>query len=87
LRISLHASPVYKFADQITGNENYIWRTVNRAARIEPVTPAGKIYASDAFAALAALEAPQQFRFDYVGRIPLAKDFGEFPLYELRAGK
>jgi class 3 adenylate cyclase len=87
LRISLHAGPVYKFADQITGNENYIGAHVNRAARIEPVTPAGKIYASDAFAALAALEAPQQFRFDYVGRIPLAKDFGEFPLYELRAGK
>lgn len=87
LRISLHAGPVYKFADQITEKQNYIGAHVNRAARIEPVTPAGKIYASDAFAALAALEAPQQFRFDYVGRIPLAKDFGEFPMYELRPGR
>jgi class 3 adenylate cyclase len=86
LRIGLHAGPVYKFADQITEKENYIGWHVNRAARIEPVTPAGKIYASDAFAALAALEAPRQFQFDYVGRIPLAKDFGEFPMYELRAG-
>jgi class 3 adenylate cyclase len=84
LRISLHAGPVYRFADQISEKENYIGSHVNRAARIEPVTPAGKIYASDAFAALATLEAPRQFRFDYVGRIPLAKDFGEFPMYELR---
>lgn len=84
LRIGLHAGPVYKFPDQITEKENYIGWHVNRAARIEPVTPAGKIYASDAFAALAALEAPRQFQFDYVGRIPLAKDFGEFPMYELR---
>jgi len=86
LRIGLHAGPVYTFQDQITEKENYIGWHVNRAARIEPVTPAGKIYASDAFAALAALEAPRQFQFDYVGRIPLAKDFGEFPMYELRAG-
>jgi class 3 adenylate cyclase len=85
LRIGLHAGPVYKFVDQVTEEENYIGWHVNRAARIEPVTPAGKIYASDAFAALAALEAPRQFQFDYVGRIPLAKDFGEFPMYELRA--
>jgi class 3 adenylate cyclase/tetratricopeptide (TPR) repeat protein len=85
LRIGLHAGPVYTFADQVTEKENYIGWHVNRAARIEPVTPAGKIYASDAFAALAALEAPKQFQFDYVGRVPLAKDFGEFPMYELRA--
>ncbi len=85
LRIGLHAGPVYTFADQVTEKENYIGSHVNRAARIEPVTPAGKIYASDAFSALAALEAPKQFQFDYVGRIPLAKDFGEFPMYELRA--
>jgi len=85
LRIGLHAGPVYKFQDQVTEKENYIGWHVNRAARIEPVTPAGKIYASDAFAALAALKTSSQFQFDYVGRIPLAKDFGEFPMYELRA--
>jgi len=86
-RIALHAGPVYRFADQIIDKDNYIGTHVNRAARIEPVTPPGRIYASDAFAALATLEAPQQFRFDYVGKIPLAKDFGEFPMYELRPGE
>ncbi|HEV2687908.1 MAG TPA: TRAFs-binding domain-containing protein [Bryobacteraceae bacterium] len=85
LRIGLHAGPVCRCPDQVTEKENYIGWHVNRAARIEPITPAGKIYASDAFAALATLEAPKEFRFDYVGRIALAKDFGEFPMYELRA--
>ena len=51
---------------------------------MEPVTPPGQVYSSDAFAALAALQAPGQFRFDYIGRIPLAKSFGEFPMYHVR---
>ena len=84
LRIALHAGPVYRFKDKITRQMNYIGSHVNRAARIEPVTPPGQIYASNAFAALATLTAPEQFRFDYVGRIPLAKDFGEFPMYRLQ---
>jgi class 3 adenylate cyclase len=84
LRIALHVGPVYRFADQITGKLNYIGSHVNRAARIEPVTPPGHVYGSDAFAAFAALEAPGQFRFDYVGRIPLAKAFGHFPMYHVR---
>ncbi len=85
LRISLHAGPVYVYKDQIIDKENYIGSHVNRAARIEPVTVPGHIYATDAFAALAELEAPGQFRFDYVGKVPLAKKYGEFPLYDMRA--
>ena len=85
LRIALHAGPVYRFKDKITRQMNYLGSHVNRAARIEPVTPPGQIYASNAFAALATLTAPDQFRFDYVGRIPLAKDFGSFPMYRLQS--
>ena len=85
LRIALHAGPVYRFKDKITRQMNYIGSHVNRAARIEPVTPPGQIYASNAFAALATLTAPEKFRFDYVGKIPLAKDFGEFPMYRLES--
>jgi class 3 adenylate cyclase len=83
LRISLHAGPVYRYEDRIIGRTNYIGSHVNRAARIEPVTPPGQIYVTDAFAALAALHAPGRFRFDYVGRIPLAKGFGEYPIYRM----
>jgi class 3 adenylate cyclase/tetratricopeptide (TPR) repeat protein len=85
LRIALHAGPVYRFSDRIIGRLNYIGTHVNRAARIEPVTPPGKVYASEAFAGLAALRHPGAFRFRYVGRIPLAKSFGEFPMYEVLA--
>jgi class 3 adenylate cyclase len=85
LRIALHAGPVYRFTDQIIEKVNYIGSHVNRAARIEPVTPPGKIYASNAFAGLAALHCPGLFRFHYVGRIPLAKRFGELPVYQVLA--
>jgi class 3 adenylate cyclase len=57
LRIALHAGPVYRFKDRIIDKLNYIGSHVNRAARMEPVTPPGQVYSSDAFAALAALQA------------------------------
>ena len=86
LRIALHVGPVYRFADRIIGQPNFIGSHVNRAARIEPVTPPGLVYGSYAFAALAALETPGEFTCDYVGRIPLAKGFGEFAMYRVQAG-
>lgn len=87
LRIALHAGPVYRYKDQIIDKLNYIGSHVNRAARIEPITPPGQIYVTDAFAALAELESPGQFRFDYVGKTLLAKSFGEFPMYNMQAGE
>jgi class 3 adenylate cyclase len=83
LRIAIHAGPVFRFMDQIIGKHNFIGSHVNRAARIEPVTVPGRIYATEAFAALATLQVPGQFRFDYVGKVPLAKDFGRFALYDM----
>jgi hypothetical protein len=56
LRIALHAGPVYSCIDPVTGNPNYIGSQVSHAARIEPVTPPGQVYASQAFAALAAAQ-------------------------------
>src|SRR6185437_2205856 len=50
LRIALHAGPVYGCRDPITGTWNYTGTHVSRAARIEPITPAGEVYASQAFA-------------------------------------
>ena len=86
LRISLHAGPVYQYKDQIIDKLNYIGSHVNRTARMEPVTQPGEIYVSDAFAALAELEAPGQFHFDYVGKLALAKSFGDFRAYRMRLG-
>jgi class 3 adenylate cyclase len=87
LRTALHVGPVYRFRDRIIGRPNYIGAHVNRTARIEPITPPGEVYGTHAFAAIAALEAPGEFRCDYVGRIPLAKDFGEFAMYRVQPGR
>ena len=84
LRIGLHAGPVYACTDPVTLRSNYIGAHVSRAARIEPITPTGQVYASQSFAALAAAEGVKDFRCDYVGQTPMAKKYGVFPTYVVR---
>jgi hypothetical protein len=84
VRIALHAGPVFCGFDPIIGRDNYFGSSVTRAARIEPVTPPGTVYASEAFAALMAASGQDAFATDYVGRLPLAKGYGEARLYVLR---
>jgi class 3 adenylate cyclase/tetratricopeptide (TPR) repeat protein len=81
LRIGLHAGPVYSCLDPVTECTTYIGSNVSRAARIEPITPTGQVYASQAFAALAAAEGVKEFRCDYVGQTSMAKKYGTFPTY------
>lgn len=81
LRIGLHAGPVYACVDPVTKRPNYIGAHVSRAARIEPITPPGEVYASGAFAALARSEQIKEFICAYVGQTPLAKGYGTFPTY------
>lgn len=85
LRISLDAGPMLEFTDPVTGRTDVAGRLVNRAARIEPITPVNHVYASRTLAALAlALEVPG-VRFEYAGETPLPKGFGAFQLYHLTA--
>jgi len=84
LRIALHAGPVYSCVDPVTGQQSYTGTHVSRAARIEPITPPGQVYASQAFAALAAAEGIKEFTCDYVGQTPLAKGYGTFATYHVR---
>lgn len=81
LRIALHAGPAYACQDPVTQRLNYLGSNVNIAARIEPVTPPGEVYASGAFAALARSGGVEDFRCGYVGKIPLAKGYGTLPVY------
>jgi len=83
LRVALHAGPVYACDDPITGKKNYFGTHVNRTARIEPITPPGNVYASQAFAALAAARGVKTFKCNYIGETPLAKGFGVFPTYHV----
>lgn len=87
LRIALHAGPVAQHRDPITGHENYLGTHVIHTARIEPITPPGKVYASQAFAALASSEGIVAFTCDYVGKTPYAKQYGTFPTYHVCRGR
>jgi class 3 adenylate cyclase len=84
LRIGAHVGPMLALVDPVTGRDTYWGRELTRAARIEPRTPAGQVYVTDAFAALLALEVDAPFATEYVGRITTAKDFETIPMYRLR---
>lgn len=83
LRISLDAGPVMEFKDPVTGRHDVAGRLVNRAARIEPVTPVNHVYASRTMAALALALDVRGVRFEYAGETALPKGFGTFPLYHV----
>lgn len=99
VRVSLDAGPVYGGIDPFTNRANYWGFHINRAARLEPVTIPGQVYASLPFVALLTSEESvlrseylqegksyqEQFGFAYIGRLSLAKNFGEQPVYHLRA--
>lgn len=84
LRIALHAGPVYSCIDPVIEQPTFTGTHVSRAARLEPMTPPGQVYASQPFAALAAAQYVAEFSCDYVGQTPLAKGYGTFPTYHVR---
>jgi class 3 adenylate cyclase len=84
LRVALHAGPAFVGEDPVTGRPTCFGTHVNRAARIEPITPPGQVYVSQAFAAIATAQGIPGLLCEYVGRLPLAKGFGTFPMYLLR---
>jgi class 3 adenylate cyclase len=83
IRVALHAGPVFRGFDPIMGRDNYFGSSVTKAARIEPVTPPGMVYVSEAFAATLASSGRDDFALEYVGRLPLAKGYGESRIYRL----
>jgi class 3 adenylate cyclase len=94
-RISLHAGPIFSTMDAFTGRENYFGSHINRAARLEPVTMAGQVFATQQFVALLQAELgvlksegrltgpAQRLRARYVGIIELAKNFGTQSIYQI----
>jgi len=87
MRIGAHYGPAFRTTDHITGRITFYGTEVSKAARIEPVTPPGAVFVTEPFAAILALEARDRFQCRYVGRIALAKKYGDYPMYRLsRAG-
>jgi hypothetical protein len=83
IRIALHAGPVFCSFDPIMGRDSYFGSSVTRTARIEPVTPPGMVYASEAFAATLTASGQHDYALEYIGRLALAKSYGESRLYRL----
>ena len=83
IRIALHAGPVFRGFDPVMDREHFFGASVTRAARIEPVTQPGTVYASEAFAATLAASGQKGFVLEYIGRLPLAKAYGELTIYRL----
>ena len=84
-RISLDAGPCYSYLDPVTMHRDFCGEYVIRAARIEPITPPGHIYASESFVALSYAMSTKNISFDYAGQVMLPKAFGTIPAYYVRS--
>jgi class 3 adenylate cyclase len=84
LRLGGHVGPVFPVDDPVLGYRSYMGVHVSRTARIEPITPVGSVYVTEAFAAALALDRERRFTTEYVGHIPAAKDWGKLRVYVLR---
>jgi len=84
IRIGLHAGPVFCAREPILGRTNYFGNHVNRAARIEPITNPGNVYASEQFASLLMAQPDSEIECKYVGIIVLPKRFGNYPIYQIK---
>jgi class 3 adenylate cyclase len=84
LRLGAHLGPVFRVRDPILKRPNFIGAHVSRAARIEPVTPEGAVYVTEAFAAVLTSSVANNFICEYVGQLPAAKHYGIMRMYSLR---
>jgi tetratricopeptide (TPR) repeat protein len=83
IRIALHAGPVFLGYDPLIKKKSASGSHVIRAARMEPVTIPGTIYASEQFASCLMADNWGKYRFDHVGLINLPKGFGEQEIYQI----
>lgn len=83
VRIVLHAAPVYAFVDPTLGRLTCAGSYVNRAARIEPVTPRDQVYATQEFAALCGTRRTSNIGFEYLGYLRTTTLFEDAALYRL----
>lgn len=73
LRLGLHCGPMTSMLDPVTGRQTFVGTQVNRASRIEPLTPPGTVYATEAFAAALALDDKAPFSCEYIGHVTAPK--------------
>jgi class 3 adenylate cyclase len=82
-RLSGHVGPVFPMEDPVLRRPSFMGSHVNRTARIEPVTPTGAVYVTEAFAAALAVSGDADIGCDYIGHLPAAKDYGRLRMYRI----
>jgi class 3 adenylate cyclase len=84
LRLAGHFGPVYDGHDPIRNEPTFFGAHTTLVARIEPVTPPGYVYVTEAMAAAIAMANTQHLSVEYVGNVPMAKGFGSTRMYSLK---
>jgi hypothetical protein len=84
MRVGAHVGTLIALDDPVRNVPAFWGRELTRAARIEPRTPEGEVYVTEAFAAVCTLECGDDFACEYVGRVTTAKEFETIPMYRLR---
>ena len=83
LRLGGHFGPVFPLFDPVLKQMAFMGSHVSRTARIEPVTPEGMVYVTDAFAAALAATRQPRFVCNYMGVVPAAKNYGSMRMFAL----
>jgi hypothetical protein len=83
LRLGGHFGPVFLLFDPVLKQMAFMGSHVSRTARIEPVTPEGMVYVTDAFAAALAATRQPGFVCNYMGVVPAAKNYGSMRMFAL----
>jgi len=82
LRIAAHFGEFDIFEDVLLNKKNAIGENINLTARIEPITLPGDIFVTEDFKF--NIEKNQNdIKFQYLGELSLAKNFGSYKLYRL----
>jgi class 3 adenylate cyclase len=84
LRLGLDAGAVFEVRDPILKSASFTGSHINRTARLEPNTPPGEVYVTEAFAALVTLLEQRDFLCEYVGMMKTPKNYGRLRTYLLR---
>jgi adenylate cyclase len=84
LRLGLDAGAVFEIRDPILNSVNFTGTHISRTARLEPCTPPGEVYVTEAFAALFTLLEHGDLICEYVGMMNAPKGYGRLRTYLLR---
>ena len=82
-RIAAHIGPVFEGYNPLIRKNEYFGTHVTQTARLEPCTPVGSVYVTEPFAALLSMETAGSYRCEYVGNLPLPKNYGRIRMYHL----